>query len=168
MKKNQRRNSISYHTLKAIYRGISILLVVTLLPFASFTGIGLHKVEASPMTNRTMENPISDNNIEDIDSFVNMAMDGTVPEEMEDMVVEEDYLLEEDLTVRNLTIETGVLDLNGHTLYIYENLLHTGGELHVNGGRVVVMGDYRIQCVSEESTQEEALDVQKTEMKYTP
>lgn len=65
MKKNLRKNSISYHTLKAIYRGISILLVVTLLPFASFTGIGLHKVEASPMTNRTMENPISDNNIVD-------------------------------------------------------------------------------------------------------
>ena len=175
MKKDIRKNSISYHTLKTLYRGVSILLVVTLLPFASFTGIGLHKVEASPMTNHTMENPISNNDVEpqsmedtediqtadkavepivthggeDIDAFVNMAMDGTVPEEMEDIIVAEDYMLEEDMRVRNLTVESGVLDLNGYTLYIYENLLQTGGELHINGGRVVVMGDYRIQSVAE-------------------
>ncbi len=134
--------------IKTLYRGIAILLVVTLLPFASFTGIGLHKVEASPMTNNTMENPISNNTV--------------APQSVEDMVVAEDYLLEGDLTVRNLTMEAGVLDLNGYTLYIYENLLHTGGELHVNGGCMVVMGDYRIQSVVEESTQED-----ETEVEYT-
>ena len=51
-----------------------------------------------------------------------------------DLVVEEDY-----------TIAHGDLDLNGHTLEVYGNLIHAGGTLNVGSGKLIVHGDYRQQ-----------------------
>ena len=40
------------------------------------------------------------------------------------------------------------IDLNGHTLTVEGDFLHSSGILKVNGGKLVVNGDYRIQSVS--------------------
>ncbi len=44
----------------------------------------------------------------------------------------------------DLLVESGTLDLNGHTLTISGNLIQTGGTLNINGGTLEVNGDYLI------------------------
>ncbi|MCM1161176.1 MAG: hypothetical protein NC412_08125, partial [Roseburia sp.] len=57
----------------------------------------------------------------------------------------EAYVLEEDMEAGNLFINGESLDLNGHTLTVYGSVLQTAGEVRLNGGRLIVGEDYRIQ-----------------------
>ncbi|MDP5138398.1 DUF1566 domain-containing protein [Rheinheimera baltica] len=50
-----------------------------------------------------------------------------------------------DLTIVGDVVLNGNADLNGFMLTITGNLIHSGGTLKVNGGRLVVQGDYRVQ-----------------------
>jgi len=56
-------------------------------------------------------------------------------------------VLSEDMTINGDAFinQSGIIDLNGHTLTITGNLLHSNGALVVNGGTLEVTGDYRIQ-----------------------
>ncbi|CAK8719308.1 hypothetical protein GMJAKD_08585 [Candidatus Electrothrix aarhusensis] len=44
----------------------------------------------------------------------------------------------------HVELRTGTLDLAGRTLTIMGNFIHSGGVLNVNGGKLIVKGDYRI------------------------
>lgn len=58
----------------------------------------------------------------------------------------EGYTLEKDETYeQDVTILGGDLDLNGHTLTIYGNLIIEGGSLKINEGSLIVKGDLRFQ-----------------------
>ncbi|NWH05286.1 hypothetical protein, partial [Desulfobacter latus] len=48
----------------------------------------------------------------------------------------------------NLKLTGGTLDLQGRTLVVKGDLIHSGGTLTVTGGTLVVEGDYRIQRAS--------------------
>jgi F420-dependent methylenetetrahydromethanopterin dehydrogenase len=45
----------------------------------------------------------------------------------------------------HVELQTGTLDLAGRTLTIMGNFVHSGGVLKINGGKLIVKGDYRIQ-----------------------
>ena len=60
--------------------------------------------------------------------------------------VSNDWTLDKDEEVyADLEITDGAIDLNGHTLTVCGNVIQTGGKLRINGGRLEVGGDYRIQ-----------------------
>ena len=60
--------------------------------------------------------------------------------------VSSDWTLDKDEEVyADLKITDGAIDLNGHTLTVCGNVIQTGGKLRINGGRLEVGGDYRIQ-----------------------
>lgn len=58
-------------------------------------------------------------------------------------------LLEDEFFEGDLTIASGILDLNGHRLTITGNLIQPSGTVWINGGELIVEGDYRIQTDSE-------------------
>lgn len=138
-------------------------LIVTMLPFSSFVGIGTREVEAAvvsanDITPLEIENDIlpdaftedtaekiATHGGEDIDAFVNAALQGEIPKEAENVAITKNTVLEKDLVVMDLTLEQGKFDLNGNTLYVCGNFIHSGGVLKINRGQVVVLGDYRIQ-----------------------
>ena len=51
-------------------------------------------------------------------------------------------------------VNSGSLDLNGHTLTVYGDVIHEFGGVYINGGTLNVMGDYRVQnrTLNEEKT----------------
>lgn len=61
----------------------------------------------------------------------------------------------------NLTLNNGTLDLAGHTLIVTGDLIQEAGTIKVNGGRLLVKGDYRIQSVNE-STESSAISYGKS------
>lgn len=83
---------------------------------------------------------------EDIDAFLNSFLNGEMQgaERAEDLMAGENYSLTEDLTVNSLTLEAGVMNLNGHTLYVLGDFIQTGGTLEIGDGRLVVCGNYHI------------------------
>ena len=63
-----------------------------------------------------------------------------------------DFVLSRDMTITSsggnalrLDGYSANLDLNGHTLTVEGDFLHSSGILNVNGGKLIVKGDYRIQ-----------------------
>ncbi|MDE6435153.1 MAG: hypothetical protein K2L07_13095 [Lachnospiraceae bacterium] len=62
----------------------------------------------------------------------------------------EGYTLTGDMTyTKNITLYGGVLDLNGHTLTVDGDFTVALGTVVINGGRLVVKGDMRLQDVKE-------------------
>jgi len=58
------------------------------------------------------------------------------------------WTLEQDETITgNLYINNGTIDLNGHTLTVYKDVIHAGGTLYINGGKLNIEGDFRIQKI---------------------
>ncbi len=64
------------------------------------------------------------------------------------------FTLEEDLVVENMYLISGTMDLNGHTLTVSGNLEQANGQILVNGGRLIVEGDYyqRSKTISDSGT----------------
>jgi hypothetical protein len=53
----------------------------------------------------------------------------------------------------NLYLDGGTLDLQGRTLIVEGNLIQSGGSyLYINGGKLIVMGDYRQQVKNADGT----------------
>jgi len=50
--------------------------------------------------------------------------------------------------VGGVNLQNYTLDLNGYSLTIKGNLIHSGGVLNINNGSLIVKGDYRSQTVS--------------------
>ena len=60
------------------------------------------------------------------------------------------WTLEEDETIEgDLFLIEDELDLNGHTLTVQGSVVQAGGTIHVNGGKLVIEKDYRIQSKDE-------------------
>ncbi|MDE7423660.1 MAG: hypothetical protein K2N51_08210, partial [Lachnospiraceae bacterium] len=60
------------------------------------------------------------------------------------------WTLEEDETIEgDLFLIEDELDLNGHTLTVLGSVIQAGGTIHVNGGKLVIEKDYRIQSKNE-------------------
>lgn len=56
------------------------------------------------------------------------------------------YKLESDKTIEgDFYLSTGEMDLAGHTLTVTGNLIHAGGSMNINGGKLIVQKDYRLQ-----------------------
>ncbi len=56
------------------------------------------------------------------------------------------YKLTKDTTLQgDFCLSAGEMDLNGYELTITGNLIHAGGTLNINGGKLVVKKDYRLQ-----------------------
>lgn len=156
--------------MKRIVAGI---LIVTMLPFSSFAGVGAREVNAAAVSANSIipseiESDILPETLseditkrihthggEDIDTFVNETLQGEFPGEAENVIIEANDTLTEDLVVMDLTLKKGTFDLQGNTLYICGNFIHSGGVLKINGGRVVVLGDYRIQSPMQKAENEE-------------
>lgn len=72
---------------------------------------------------------------------------------VQEIVNETGLILEEDQNIStDFVLKGGVLDLNGHTLTVSGNFLHSGGTVVIGEGRLVVEGDYRFQSRSGEET----------------
>lgn len=61
-------------------------------------------------------------------------------------------LSDDEIIEGDLLFESGILDLNGHTLTVSGNLIQTGGVLNVNGGILKIQGDYLIKNIYENSS----------------
>lgn len=126
------------------------ILIVTMLPFSSFAGIGGQTVYGSTVHGETAEltagveneNVLSGNQRVYADGQNGEGLSEKLPvlELSEDKVLEEDWNVEEELVVTG-----GNLDLNGHTLTVSSNMIHSGGKINFNGGKLIVQGDYRKQ-----------------------
>ena len=57
-------------------------------------------------------------------------------------------LYEDVVIVGSVNLQNYTFDLNGYTLKVYGDLVHSGGTLNINAGRLVVEGDYRVQSWS--------------------
>lgn len=56
------------------------------------------------------------------------------------------YTLEEDVTIDgSLVVESGELNLNGHTLTVNGDIVQKAGKININGGNLTVNGSYRMQ-----------------------
>ncbi len=82
-----------------------------------------------------------------------LAPSGTGSVRAADESVLDPLVLTEDKVVSgNLQImKNGSIDLNGHTLEVQGNLLQTIGVMNINGGSLIVNGDYRIQTTSDDT-----------------
>lgn len=52
----------------------------------------------------------------------------------------------------DLILLDDTMDLNGHTLTVTGNLVQVSGELHLNGGSLIIGGDYRMQSIQTTGT----------------
>jgi len=59
-------------------------------------------------------------------------------------------LTENQVVHGDLELLGAVLDLNGQTLTVEENFIHSTGLLHLNGGTLIVKGDYRNQTITDD------------------
>ena len=63
-----------------------------------------------------------------------------------DISISETHVLDKDIIIEgDLYLKGGTLDLNGHSLTVAGNLIHSNGILNVNGGQLFVEKNYRIQ-----------------------
>ena len=61
----------------------------------------------------------------------------------EDTIIDGDYYL-----------TSGTLNLNGYEMYIKGSLIHAGGDIVVNGGKLTIEGDYKQQYIYEKDNEE--------------
>ncbi|HIE03016.1 MAG TPA: hypothetical protein EYP59_22500, partial [Thiotrichaceae bacterium] len=64
---------------------------------------------------------------------------------------QDNWTLQQDEVVSNTFNLKGYINLNGHTLTIKGDLIHSAGQLSVNQGKLIVEGDYRIQTPKDEA-----------------
>ncbi|MBP3458126.1 MAG: PKD domain-containing protein, partial [Lachnospiraceae bacterium] len=130
-----------------IKRTIAILLLVTMLPFADFAGCLGNEVYGAALPrgteNESAAGMVSENEIEMQQSLLQEQ----VPQnDVQTMELAENITLEDDWNVTEEIVMTGgTLDLNGHTMTVSSNLIHSGGSIYFNGGKLIVEGDYRKQ-----------------------
>lgn len=51
----------------------------------------------------------------------------------------------------NVDLKSGTIDLCGRTVHIYGDFIQEGGTININGGRLIVDGNYRIQSLTKYS-----------------
>ena len=118
---------------REIKRYIAILLVITMIPC---DGISISATQM-PSEGVNNEKIVSDN------------FPAVIEEEY---VLQQDWTLTQDEYIYSMKIETGTLDLNGHTLTVLGDVLQNGGNVLVNGGELHVYGDYCIQGIADLTT----------------
>ena len=60
--------------------------------------------------------------------------------------------LKQDMVLYGNVLMSANVNLNGHTLTIYGNLRQTAGYMYINGGKLNVTGDYKIQVQKEDGS----------------
>ncbi|MBE5808905.1 MAG: hypothetical protein E7317_11275, partial [Clostridiales bacterium] len=70
---------------------------------------------------------------------------GTYTDAINERILETDIDLIRDVTVNNLQIAHGTLNLDGKTLTVNGDLLVSGGTLMIGSGKLIVKGDLRLQ-----------------------
>jgi len=139
-----------------IKRAVAILLLVTMLPFADFAGCFGNEVYGAALSNgnsqESVTGTVSVNKSGTGQDHAGGSPMGEEPAEMASseqvptMELKEDIKLEEDWNVTEEIVMTGgSLDLNGHTMTVSSNMIHSGGNIYFNGGKLIVEGDYRKQ-----------------------
>ena len=68
--------------------------------------------------------------------------------EVTDIEQRYDVTLSADRICNNLTLTSGKIDLNGHTLTVSGDVYQSGGEIEVNHGKLIVQGNYTINGAS--------------------
>ena len=70
----------------------------------------------------------------------------------EDTTISEDIILEKDTVYSgNLTLTSGIIDLNGYSLTVKGDFTEKGGIVNVDTGTLIIKGDYKLQYKGEES-----------------
>lgn len=62
----------------------------------------------------------------------------------EDLTVVSDYVLQENMVVKNLVLNGRTLDLNGYQMEVLGSITQTGGEIKFNKGEILCEGDYTL------------------------
>lgn len=66
-------------------------------------------------------------------------------ESAEDLLITSEYRLEQDMTVNNLTITAGSLDLNGYQLEVRGDIQHSYGAVYFHEGTLLCEGNYTME-----------------------
>ncbi len=65
---------------------------------------------------------------------------------MNNLHIDDSIVLQDDIqTYGSVYMESGTLDLNGHTLEVGGEFLQEGGTVNINNGSLIIHGDYRMQ-----------------------
>nr|MCR5655325.1 fibronectin type III domain-containing protein [Lachnospiraceae bacterium] len=131
------------HASRVLFRIISVLLIITLLPFSEFSYALSIPVYAEPAVSGASI-PAS---FEDTQGEVLPFSLGTA------IRIEEDRVLTEDVEADHILMTNGTYDLNGHTVTVRGDLVISGGVIDLNGGCLRVLGDLRMQLPSERDGQ---------------
>lgn len=133
---------------------MALILIISMLPFQSF--IFEKNVYAMQPAGEIESNTYAEAATEENEKHVS---ENEIKEPLKnsfesgrDIVLTEDYVLTESISVNSLTIQSGNLDLNGKTLTVEKDCIHSNGELVIQGGCLIVKGDYRQQNQDEEGT----------------
>ncbi len=90
---------------------------------------------------------------EELEAVLQEVQDET--QAITDFIVNGDVKLEQDITTfGNLYVQSGKLNLNGHTLTVGGNAYHTGGTIEFNEGTLDVGGDYLLRRTETQSNGE--------------
>ena len=132
----------------------------------NFFASGSHKVLLSGNQTQqvSFEDPGSNYSHFNILELSNSSSEGvqfTTPVSVLDLRTKESVLSVKSGAIQDLTLKessvisstvklTGNLNLNGQTLTIKGDLIHTAGQLYVGKGKLIVEGDYRIQTPNDE------------------
>lgn len=63
---------------------------------------------------------------------------------IEDAIFSSSVSLDENVEYKNLTLNSGIIDLKGHTLTVYGDLYAKGGSIKINNGNLIVYGNCSI------------------------
>ena len=153
---------------EGIKRGIAVLLIMCMLPFGDFVTVEAATValkndqaaQQEPIEGNTdrqdekldiEEETVSGSTKSGVPQAVQIQENmqpqvlettGEAEQSYEDLVIEERYILGNDMCINNLEIRSGMLVLNGYKLTVYGDIYQTGGSLLVWNGILKVEGDY--------------------------
>jgi fibronectin type 3 domain-containing protein len=147
--------------MNGLKRKIALLISITMIFNALIVSGSNHNLSLTILDNLINDDEITSGEtiqIEDeistkaaVDNTSNMLTTNTQEitllsdaTEYADLTVLESKTLNEDVTCNNLVLNnsSATLDLNGYTLTVMNNFLHKEGTLKVNGGTLIIYGDY--------------------------
>lgn len=75
-----------------------------------------------------------------------------VSPKFEDTIITSGMTLESDVSYNNVILQSGTVNLNGHTMHVYGDLIQPGGTMTIGDGSLIVEGDYGIHADTEDET----------------
>ncbi len=136
MKFKLRKKQVEEMGKKIVCLVLSLLMIFQLIDYSGIT------FYAAENTSTAVE-PDTDTEISNSSSETEDENNGIVNEEVsyEDFTISENYTLNADMDVNNLTIKGGTFNLNGYQLNVHEDLNVSGGILNINKGYINCLGN---------------------------